>query len=91
MHSAAIFLFALLVVDTSYCNAQQYSSLFGGEPILDGVRLMQYKPKRNYDFVRFGRSGSPSKKASYDYIRFGKRSGTQENFDTSRYASIDQL
>ncbi|CAI2348428.1 unnamed protein product [Caenorhabditis sp. 36 PRJEB53466] len=32
----------------------------------------QFKMKRDYDFVRFGRS-APSKKASYDYIRFGRK------------------
>ncbi|PAV91488.1 hypothetical protein WR25_14192 [Diploscapter pachys] len=37
------------------------------------VHTAELKPKRNYDFVRFGRS-APTKKASYDYIRFGKRS-----------------
>ncbi|CAB3402110.1 unnamed protein product [Caenorhabditis bovis] len=31
-----------------------------------------FKVKRDYDFVRFGRS-APSKKASYDYIRFGRK------------------
>uniref|UniRef100_A0A8R1IS83 Uncharacterized protein n=2 Tax=Caenorhabditis japonica TaxID=281687 RepID=A0A8R1IS83_CAEJA len=33
---------------------------------------LQFKMKRDYDFVRFGRS-APSKKASYDYIRFGRK------------------
>ncbi|CAD6185736.1 unnamed protein product [Caenorhabditis auriculariae] len=33
-----------------------------------------FKRKRDYDFVRFGRSSGPSKKASsYDYIRFGRK------------------
>ncbi|CAO4370588.1 unnamed protein product [Caenorhabditis nigoni] len=32
----------------------------------------QFKMKRDYDFVRFGRS-APMKKASYDYIRFGRK------------------
>ncbi|KAF1761160.1 hypothetical protein GCK72_009414 [Caenorhabditis remanei] len=32
----------------------------------------QFKMKRDYDFVRFGRS-APIKKASYDYIRFGRK------------------
>ncbi|EGT33580.1 CBN-FLP-25 protein [Caenorhabditis brenneri] len=32
----------------------------------------QFKMKRDYDFVRFGRA-VPHKKASYDYIRFGRK------------------
>ncbi|CAE54900.1 FMRF-Like Peptide [Caenorhabditis elegans] len=32
----------------------------------------QFKMKRDYDFVRFGRA-APIKKASYDYIRFGRK------------------
>uniref|UniRef100_A0A1I7XSV5 FMRFamide-related neuropeptides-like n=1 Tax=Heterorhabditis bacteriophora TaxID=37862 RepID=A0A1I7XSV5_HETBA len=54
------------------------------------------KQKRDYDFVRFGRSGR-MKKASYDYIRFGKRSArdyTSEdllrirNRQTEEFASV---
>ncbi|EPB77200.1 hypothetical protein ANCCEY_03726 [Ancylostoma ceylanicum] len=44
--------------------------------------------KRNYDFVRFGRS-SPAKKASYDYIRFGKRSDSRAAaYGGARYALV---
>ncbi|PIO66512.1 hypothetical protein TELCIR_11775 [Teladorsagia circumcincta] len=46
---------------------------------------------RHYDFVRFGRSVGPEKKASYDYIRFGKRSqGTMDRFD-ARFPSFQFL
>ena len=36
---------------------------------------IEFLEKRDYDFVRFGRSDGTKKAAgSYDYIRFGKRS-----------------
>uniref|UniRef100_A0A183GUE2 Secreted protein n=1 Tax=Heligmosomoides polygyrus TaxID=6339 RepID=A0A183GUE2_HELPZ len=80
--AAALFVFV--------CSLQQSSRrcLFCESHTSKGTlaNTMMCLVKRHYDFVRFGRSMSPEKKASYDYIRFGKRSSWSPAMDGARFS-----
>ncbi|EYC27880.1 hypothetical protein Y032_0008g230 [Ancylostoma ceylanicum] len=87
MQSISLLLLLLVVVDICYCTLHPCTTP-ECQQTLEEVLQMEYKPKRNYDFVRFGRS-SPAKKASYDYIRFGKRSDSRAAaYGGARYALV---
>ncbi|KAK6741590.1 hypothetical protein RB195_009450 [Necator americanus] len=89
MHSTSVLLLlVVIVVDMCGCYLQPCTT-YDCQPTIDEVLRMEYKPKRNYDFVRFGRSG-PAKKASYDYIRFGKRSSDRMDLDSLRSSALEQ-
>ncbi|CAI4228985.1 unnamed protein product [Auanema sp. JU1783] len=67
----------------NYCHSMPCNSFdcsyFRNLQAQEEHRPVQVKRRRDYDFVRFGRS-EPKKKASYDYIRFGKRSASPHGF-----------
>ncbi|KAK5978453.1 hypothetical protein GCK32_005423 [Trichostrongylus colubriformis] len=93
MHAAIFILLFITAIDVTYSsNSLPCTSGDCEQAVADVDIPSEYRMKRHYDFVRFGRSVSPEKKASYDYIRFGKRSQPElDDMNVARLLSYQYL
>ncbi|CAI5444294.1 unnamed protein product [Caenorhabditis angaria] len=79
MYITALFFAVAILISSLNCEAcvnaecRQISNEAAVEDVFQRFLADRQKMKRDYDFVRFGRSSPPAKKASYDYIRFGRK------------------
>ncbi|XGW16386.1 hypothetical protein V3C99_001674 [Haemonchus contortus] len=91
MHSTTFVLLFTVVACISYSYSQPCTTAGCEEAVADIGLPSEYRQKRHYDFVRFGRAAGPEKKASYDYIRFGKRSQIDSDDLNARFSPYQFL